>query len=127
MRGRTSVHKIAVGERYGRLTVLTVSPYSYQCDCGNIVRNRTPYHVKVLGVISCGCSKREVRSPLRETSPNYKLIGLVEETAENKAVHRRWKVLCRVCGAELEVSDTVVKCVRKNTGGCRLCRQKEKR
>lgn len=127
MRGRPALHKIAVGERYGRLTVLTVSPYSYQCDCGTIVKNRTPYHVKVLGVASCGCLKTKLRSPLRETSPNYTLIGIVEATADNKAVHQRWRVRCRRCVGELDVSDTQIKCLRKNENGCRLCRQKEKR
>lgn len=119
-------HKLVVGERYGMLVVLTTEPATFRCDCGKTVTNRTPYMVKVLGTISCGCRQYHLKPSgveRRKTSPNYELIG--EEPTSGKAAQKRWRVRCRKCQAELTVADGTLKDRTLNHRGCRLCATSE--
>lgn len=56
-------HELAIGARYGRLVVTQTRPgLVMRCDCGATVSNRTPAHVAVSRVRSCGCGKRKAIS-----------------------------------------------------------------
>jgi len=115
-------HELVAGERYGMLVVLTAKPATFRCDCGNTVTNRTPYMVRVLGTVSCGCRQYHLTQTgmdRRRTSPNYELID--EEPTSGKAAHKRWRVRCRRCSAELTVADGTIKDRVVNPNGCRAC------
>ena len=119
-------HELVVGERYGMLVVLTAKPATFRCDCGNTVTNRTPYMVRVLGTVSCGCRQYHLKAnglERRRTSPNYELIA--EEPTPGKAAQKRWRVRCRKCQAERTVADGTLKDRALNPGGCRACPSEE--
>jgi len=119
-------HRLEIGERYGMLVVVLTKPATFRCDCGELVTNRTPYAVKVLGTVSCGCRQYHLKPHgmrTRKTSPNYELIA--EEPTEGKSAQKRWRVRCRRCQAELTVADGTLKDRVPNVRGCRLCPKDE--
>lgn len=110
---------LSVGERFGLLTVVSVRPTSFRCDCGNLV-HRMPYAVYSSKNPSCGCQQRALKSKRRTDSPNYVLLGQ-EPASEGKAVYARFNVACRHCHAKLSISNAQLLNPKPNPNGCRNC------
>ena len=103
--------KNKVGERYGRLTVLSKTDrrnksgnaiYVCQCDCGNI--KEIPSNVLTLnGVKSCGCLLIEVmeQHKLHLEGMQFGDLYVIEQAPSNNN-YTMWKCRC-ICGNEIIV------------------------
>lgn len=109
-----------IGERFGRLTVVGLLPMIAQCDCGNIVRNRKPSHLKTSRLRSCGCLLKDIIAARAHTSnERWSSIEVI-----NPGEHidlRRCRVTCAKCGVQHERDYRTA--IRPSKGfGCIKCR-----
>lgn len=110
---------LSVGERFGLLTVVSVRPTSFRCDCGKVFK-RMPFAVYSTKNPSCGCQQRALKSKRRTESPNYVLVSQ-EPSDEGKAVYARFNVTCRRCHAPFTVSNAQLLNPKRSPNGCRNC------
>lgn len=116
--------KLTAGERYGRLTVVSLAPpsekykqrtmYHCRCDCGNEVD--IPAYYLTRGITtSCGCSKHIPRADV--AGQRFGLLVAIEPTGEISKGAAVWLWRCD-CGKEIEATLKSVKWGGKRSCGC---------
>lgn len=113
-----------VGETYGNLTVLSVTPFVCLCACGETVRRYGAWVVRN-GVKSCGCLHRGP-NPRAYWWSRAKIRPLECLTPDEKHDTRIWRIACAVCGAEREATETQCRKASFQQGrrGCKRCYRK---
>src|SRR6516164_3532762 len=101
----TAAVVLAVGERFGRLTVVErvasdrhgQSRWKCLCDCGN-VSYPLASNLRSGGSQSCGCKKKESAGRTEDiTGERFGRLTVVERVASDRHGQARWKCLCD-CG-----------------------------
>ena len=114
MRGSFLSGQWHVGQKVGKLTITSLSPFRQVCDCGAVC-NITRSHLILNGVRSCGCgSPRGKPSVCREGA----VLGIYT-VLERVDGWRKWKVRCNKCKNEQVMSESGLRYGRPRR--CRQC------
>ena len=101
-----------IGQRWGRLTLVSVKPVVFRCDCGKTVEGRGFYHVEKGNLRSCGCGQR-----VSKAIGGMEILRVLNP--EEKVSYQRCKARCRRCKGEQEVLVSTARTAQIR--GCKLC------
>jgi phage terminase large subunit GpA-like protein len=102
-----------VGQKVGKLTITSLSPFRQVCDCGKPT-NITRSHLLLNGVRSCGCGSTRARGHACQPGAKMGIYTLIEKDEG----WRKWKVRCNRCQNEQTVTESALR-----YGKPRRCRQ----
>lgn len=111
-----------VGETHARLTLTSVKPLLWTCECGRVIK--ATYHAVTQGRLrSCGCLLRSKAAVIRWDSLRLRPLQLINPEA--KARQQVWRVQCLICEAEHDARRSAL-LVAVNQYGCRSCWHRNK-
>ena len=92
---------ISIGDKFHRLTLTSIRPYIFQCECGGEYKTTRPSMVIKGAVKSCGCLRRELA------------VEMVEARAEARRLQRNIRV-----GAKVGMLTIIGKAEARNNNAC---------
>lgn len=113
-------NKTFIGKKFGKLEIVELGSkhkYICKCDCGN-TKEFNMYNVVKGKSKSCGCSKKNSKTPLDLTGNSYGRLNVLKKSKKTGSNYKKYWLCKCDCGVIVEVEQSQLRRGKTKSCGC---------